>query len=93
MKILLTGSAGGIGSTLGYYLYKKGHTLTLIDNLRNGYLENLTINGETFGKFYNLDICNSDLVNLVKDDYDCIILFLIVKLTLSIQLTSMSLER
>ena len=29
MKILLTGAAGGIGSTLGYYLYKSGHTLTL----------------------------------------------------------------
>lgn len=73
MKILLTGAAGGIGSTLGYYLYKKGHTLTLIDNLRNGYEENLTINGETFGKFYNLSVCNRNLVELVRDDYDCII--------------------
>lgn len=73
MKILLTGAAGGIGSTLGYYLYKKGHILTFIDNLRNGYLENLTINGETFGKFYNLSICNSNLNELIKDDYDCII--------------------
>ena len=73
MKILLTGAAGGIGSTLGYYLYKKGHTLTLIDNLRNGYEENLTINGETFGNFYNLSVCNRDLVDLVQDNYDCII--------------------
>ena len=73
MKILLTGAAGGIGSTLGHYLYKKGHTLTLIDNLRNGYFENLTINGENFGKFYNLDICNPDLANLLECEYDCII--------------------
>jgi len=73
MKILLTGAAGGIGSTLGYFLYKKGHSLTLIDNLRNGYLENLTIDGETFGKFYNLSICNKDLDDLVTDNYDCII--------------------
>ena len=73
MKILLTGAAGGIGSTLGYYLCKKGHILTFIDNLRNGYLENLTINGETFGKFYNVSICNSNLNELIKDDYDCII--------------------
>ena len=73
MKILLTGAAGGIGSTLGYYLYKKGHTLTLIDNLRNGYEENIAINGETFGKFYNLSICNPDIVKLLKDEYDCII--------------------
>ena len=73
MKILLTGAAGGIGSTLGYFLHKKGHTLTLVDNLRNGYLENLTIDGETFGKFYNLNICDKNLVDLIKDDYDCII--------------------
>ena len=63
MKILLTGAAGGIGSTLGYFLYKKGHTLTLVDNLRNGYLENLTIDTETFGNFYNLDICDKNLVD------------------------------
>jgi UDP-glucose 4-epimerase len=73
LKILLTGAAGGIGSTLGYYLFKKGHTLTLIDNLRNGYEENLTINGETFGKFYNLSICNLNIVELLKGEYDCII--------------------
>ena len=73
MKILLTGAAGGIGSTLGYYLYKKGYTLTLVDNLRNGYEKNLTINGESFGKFYNLSICNRDFIELVRDDYDCII--------------------
>lgn len=73
MKILLTGAAGGIGSTLGYFLHKKGHTLTLIDNLRNGYIENLTINEDTFGKFYNLSICDTNLVDLVNDHYDCII--------------------
>lgn len=73
MKILLTGAAGGIGSTLGYYLYKKGHTLTLIDNFRNGYERNLKINNEIFGKFYNLDICNKNLINLIGDNYDCII--------------------
>ena len=59
MKILITGAAGGIGSTLGYLLYKRGNDLILVDNLRNGYEENLIINGETFGRFYNMDI-NSD---------------------------------
>lgn len=73
MKILITGAAGGIGSTLGYYLYKKGHTLTLIDNLRNGYKENLSINGEIFGEFYNLSICDKNLSEMIKDEYDCII--------------------
>jgi nucleoside-diphosphate-sugar epimerase len=69
MKILLTGAAGGIGSTLAYFLFKKGHNLTLVDNLRNGYLENLKI----FGEFCNLNICNSNLVHLLNDQYDCII--------------------
>ena len=73
MKILLTGAAGGIGSTLGYYLYKKGHTLTLIDNLRNGYLQNLIINGEKFGDFHNISICDNGLVDKFVDQYDCII--------------------
>ncbi len=73
MKILLTGAAGGIGSTLGYFLFKKDHDLTLVDNLRNGYLENLKINNEIFGKFYNLNICSPNLVNLLNDQYDCII--------------------
>ena len=58
---------------MGYFLYKKGHTLTLIDNLRNGYLENLTINDETFGQFYNINICDKNIINLLKDEYDCII--------------------
>jgi nucleoside-diphosphate-sugar epimerase len=56
MKILITGAAGGIGSTLGYELRKAGHELILVDNFRNGYLQNLTINGETYGKFHNVDI-------------------------------------
>jgi UDP-glucose 4-epimerase len=67
MKILITGAAGGIGSTLGYLLYKKGNDLILVDNLRNGYEENLIINGETFGRFYNLDI-NSDLFHELVDN-------------------------
>lgn len=67
MKILITGAAGGIGSTLGYLLYSKGNELILVDNLRNGYEENLMINGETFGKFYNMDI-NSDLFHELVDN-------------------------
>jgi UDP-glucose 4-epimerase len=73
MKILLTGAAGGIGSTLGYYLFKKGHQLTLVDNLRNGYEENLLIDGKPFGDFYNQDICDPKLADKLLDHYDCII--------------------
>lgn len=73
MKILLTGAAGGIGSTLGQYLFKKGHHLTLVDNLRNGYLENIKIDNKTFGDFYNQDICDPELSKKLSDNYDCII--------------------
>jgi nucleoside-diphosphate-sugar epimerase len=73
MRILLTGAAGGIGSTLGYYLHKKGHQLTLVDNLRNGYSENLLIGKKTFGDFYNQDIRDPQLVDKLIDLYDCII--------------------
>ena len=73
MKILLTGAAGGIGSTLGYYLFKKGHNLTLVDNLRNGYQKNLLIDRKSFGDFYNQDICDPELSYKLMDNYDCII--------------------
>jgi nucleoside-diphosphate-sugar epimerase len=56
MNILITGIAGGIGSTLGYQLYKNGHTIVGVDNFNNGYQENLTINGETYCEFYEQDI-------------------------------------
>ena len=73
MRILLTGAAGGIGSTLGHYLHKKGHELTLVDNLRNGYSKNLLIDKKTFGDFYNQDICDPQLADNLLDHYDCII--------------------
>jgi len=63
MNILITGAAGGIGSTLAYSLYKKGYNLTLIDNLRNGYKDNLIINGETFGNFFQKDIRDIDTLD------------------------------
>ncbi len=68
MKILITGAAGGIGSTLGYNLNKNGHELILVDNLRNGYIENLTIDGEEFGSFHNIDINSEDFHELVLSE-------------------------
>jgi nucleoside-diphosphate-sugar epimerase len=75
MNIILTGAAGGIGSTLAYKLYKDGNHLTLIDNFRNGYKENLIINGEIFGEFIESDICDKSLLSklLNRKQYDCII--------------------
>jgi nucleoside-diphosphate-sugar epimerase len=63
MNILVTGAAGGIGSTLAYFLYKKGYNLTLIDSLRNGYKDNLIIDGHTFGHFIHIDIRDIDTLD------------------------------
>jgi nucleoside-diphosphate-sugar epimerase len=68
MKILITGAAGGIGSTLGYFLNRNGHDLILVDNLRNGYMENLIVDGETFGRFYEIDINSDDFHKLVSKE-------------------------
>ena len=73
MKILLTGAAGGIGSTLGQRLFELGHDLTLIDNLRNGYLKNLIYKGRLFGDFINKSITDPSLGNHLEGDFDCLI--------------------
>lgn len=41
MNILITGGAGFIGSNLGLFLHKRGHTISLLDNLSFGYKENI----------------------------------------------------
>lgn len=41
MHILITGGAGFIGSNLSYYLISKGHSITCIDNLISGSLDNI----------------------------------------------------
>lgn len=41
MNILITGAAGGIGSTLAYQLIQNGHKVVAYDNFNNGYIENL----------------------------------------------------
>ena len=57
MKILITGAAGQIGSGLSRLLIENGHDLTLVDNLRNGYLENLKDNAnEVIAPFLEVDI-------------------------------------
>ena len=68
MKILITGAAGGIGSTLCRDLNSLGHQLILVDNLRNGYLENLEQDGQIPGKFFKLDINSDEFCTLVEEE-------------------------
>ena len=41
MKFVVTGGAGFIGSHIAKYLINEGHTVTIIDNLNTGKIENL----------------------------------------------------
>jgi len=67
MKILITGIAGGIGSTLGFQLFNRDHEILGIDNFQNGYKENLVINGCTYSQFYRSDINNKQqLLDIFK---------------------------
>lgn len=56
MKILVTGAAGQIGCGISRLLIEKGHDLVLIDNLRNGYVDNIKKDGSFIAPFYHMDI-------------------------------------
>jgi UDP-glucose 4-epimerase len=74
MKILVTGAAGGIGSTISYELFCLGHEIILVDNFRNGYKENLYFDGVSFGEFFELDINSDDFHDLIDQKRPDIIL-------------------
>ena len=56
MNILITGGAGGIGSTLALHLTQKGYVVVSVDNFNNGYMENLFENGKQICDSVALDI-------------------------------------
>src|SRR3989344_8683251 len=66
MRILVTGAAGFIGSHLTDYLVNLNHTVSGIDDLSGGFMEN--VNPKS--KFYKLDLRNTpktiSLIKLVK---------------------------
>jgi len=72
MKIIITGAAGQIGSSL---LERIGgeHELFLVDNLRNGHLSNLGNNKKHLSNFYNIDISTDKLFEDLSGNYDAII--------------------
>jgi nucleoside-diphosphate-sugar epimerase len=73
MKVLVTGSAGFIGSTLCERLISEGFNVVGIDSLNNNYSKNIKIkNLETLlnlknFKFMNENIINTDFKVLMKD--------------------------
>lgn len=74
MRVLVTGAAGGIGSSLAIHLHKKEYELILVDNLRNGYLQNIP--EYLIDRFYHLDINSPEFENLVKQTKPEIIIHL-----------------
>jgi len=62
-KIVITGGAGFIGSQLGYELVQQGWDVVLLDNMWAGYLDNLVIDGKTFGTFLAKDIRDPNLAS------------------------------
>ena len=63
MKILITGAAGGIGSSISNVL-KNNHKLILVDNLRNGHLKNLNI--DLIDSLYQYDINSKEFEELFE---------------------------
>lgn len=61
MKIVITGSCGFLGSELAHYLYNKKHELVLIDNLNNGYRNNLIFSDVDLNQFFIKGDIRNDL--------------------------------
>jgi len=64
MRILITGGAGFIGSHIVDALVKKGHRVSVVDNLSTGKEENL--NKEAF--LYKLDINAPEISHIFKEE-------------------------
>jgi UDP-glucose 4-epimerase len=77
MNILITGGAGGIGSTLALLLTRNGHTVVALDNFNNGYMENMYENGEQICDIVALDIRETKkLTELLHDNKTNVIVHL-----------------
>ena len=74
MKILITGSAGFLGSHLSEKYVGEGHTVYGIDNLSNGNLNNIrTLLHKKNFKFIHDDIRKNDIYNKIPNDLDAVI--------------------
>lgn len=63
-KILVTGGAGFIGSTLVDKLIEEGHSLAVVDNLVSGKRD--YVNPQA--KLYEMDICSSELADVFENE-------------------------
>ncbi|SUA96339.1 NAD-dependent epimerase/dehydratase [Paenibacillus thiaminolyticus] len=64
MKIMVIGGAGFIGSNIVDTYVENGHEVVVVDNLSSGKLSNINKNA----RFYNKDIRNKDIINIIKSE-------------------------
>jgi UDP-glucose 4-epimerase len=69
MRYVVTGGAGFIGSNIVKFLLKKGHQVTIIDNLHTGSLSRLE-NISTKVLFHKVDIRNIEKIKEIITDTD-----------------------
>jgi len=72
MRILITGGAGFVGSNIATYLAERNETITIIDNLSTGNLDNIKDIKKKI-KFIQGDINNLKLMQKVTKNQDFII--------------------
>ena len=75
MKVLITGGAGYIGSSIAWYFIDRGHKVTIIDSLVTGKLSNVPKKS----KFIKSDIADvKNLSILLNENYDAVLHFAVL---------------
>ena len=72
MKVLITGGAGYIGSSVAWMFVDRGHKVTIIDNLITGKLSNIPKKST----FIKSDIADVKILNpILSENYDVVLHF------------------
>jgi len=73
VKVLITGGAGYLGSTLTHYLLDKGYEVDVLDNLMYEQTSLLHLCSHKNFRFISEDVTNFNLLKSILSDYDVII--------------------
>ena len=72
-KVLITGGAGYLGSTMAEHLLSEGYAVTVLDNLLYKQLSVLHLFKKENFRFVNGDVRNTELLTKLVNDHDVII--------------------